>query len=239
MRLYTASGSARFSIDDVTVTDCTGTLAEAGFPIGFISNGNPNAVASLSVSRCSLTAPVVFGVAENFGTIQASDITFFPSPFDWGKQSNHASGFLRPAPDPNGLNPWIGSNVIFENCKIVRRESTNVAAVIFEKSSTIANLELNGFTVQQAGFTDSATALLDLGPGSITQLVLNSVDSSHITAPVETGEFASVGTVSGSGVLATGWRFPDAVMANGVPYISATSGKPSIKVGGVVEAYTG
>ena len=58
-------------------------------------------------------------------------------------------------------------------------------------------------------------------------------------APVETGEFANVGTVSGSGVLATGWRFPDAVMANGVPYISATSGKPSIKVGGVVEAYTG
>jgi hypothetical protein len=44
--------------------------------------------------------------------------------------------------------------------------------------------------------------------------------------------------VSGAGVLATGWEFPDAVMANEVPYISANSGLPSIKVGGVVEPYT-
>jgi len=45
--------------------------------------------------------------------------------------------------------------------------------------------------------------------------------------------------VSGSGVLATGWKFPDEVMADGVPYISATNGLPSIKIGGVVEPYSG
>lgn len=238
MRLYTVSGSARFSIDNVTVNNCTGTLAEAAFPIGFIDNGNPNAVASLTVSNCTVTAPVVFGVAENFGTIQAKNITFFPLPFAWGEQPNHACGFLRPSPDPNGLNPWIGSSVVFENCRVVRRENTDVAAVIFEKQSMIANLEFNGFAFQQAGFTDPATALLNVGPGSVGQLVLNSADSSHIGAPVLAGEFASVGIVSGTGVLATGWRFPDAVMADGVPYISATTGLPSIKVGGVVEAYT-
>jgi hypothetical protein len=44
--------------------------------------------------------------------------------------------------------------------------------------------------------------------------------------------------VSGSGVLATNWEFPDSVMANDVPYISATSGLPSIKINGVVELYT-
>ena len=38
-------------------------------------------------------------------------------------------------------------------------------------------------------------------------------------------------------MLATGWEFPDSVMADGVPYISATTGSPSIKVGGIVEPY--
>jgi hypothetical protein len=38
-------------------------------------------------------------------------------------------------------------------------------------------------------------------------------------------------------VLATGWQFPNAVMSNNVPYISANSGLPSIKINGVVEPY--
>jgi hypothetical protein len=49
----------------------------------------------------------------------------------------------------------------------------------------------------------------------------------------------AVGEVSGSGrgVLNTGWKFPDAIMADGVPYLSATTGLPAIKVNGVVEPF--
>jgi hypothetical protein len=206
--------------------------------VGFVVTGKAAAIASLSVSDCTLTAPLVFGVAEHFGTIQAKNVTFFPTPIDWRSQPNHAGAFLRPPPWPNGLNDWIGTNVILENCKIVRRESTDVAAVIFEKQSIISNLEFNGFAVQQAQFSDPATALLNLGPGTVNQLVLDSVDGSYIGAPVDGGAFTRIGTVAGSGVLATRWRFPDAVMANGVPYISATTGLPSIKVDGVVEPYS-
>jgi len=238
MRLYTAGPLGHFEIDNVTVSDCSGTMAEAAFPIGFIANGNPNAVTSLSVSDCTLTAPVVFGVAENFGILRARNITFFPMSLDWKKQSDQSAGFLRPSPWPNGLNSWTGSNVILENCKVIRRDSTGFAAIVMEKQSTIASVEFDGFTVQQAGFTDLAPALLHLGPGSVQQLILNSVDSSHIRAPVDASGFTGIGTVSGTGVLATGWKFPDAVMANGVPYISATTGEPSIKVNGVVEAYS-
>jgi hypothetical protein len=79
--------------------------------------------------------------------------------------------------------------------------------------------------------------LLNIGWGSIGEVVLDSLDSNNILAPVSAGGFSSVGSVSGAGVLATGWEFPDAVMANGVPYISANSGVPSIKVNGVVEPY--
>ena len=74
-------------------------------------------------------------------------------------------------------------------------------------------------------------SLVSIGSGSIGELVLDSVDSSNIGAPVE-GGFSGIQSVSGAGVLATGWQFPDAVMANGVPYLSASSGLPSIKVGG-------
>ncbi|HEY1810195.1 MAG TPA: glycosyl hydrolase family 28 protein [Acidobacteriaceae bacterium] len=238
MRLYTTAGGVHFRIRNVTVSDCTGISTEAAFPIGFVNNGYPNAIADLTVSNCVLTGPTVFGVSESFGTIRASGVTFFPTPFNWGDQPNHASGFLRPSPAPNGITPWVGSNLILENCKMVRRESTEVAAIIFEAQSRIDSLEFNGFAVHQAGFSDPAAALLSLGPGSITQLVLNSLDSSHIDAVVGSPGFAGIGTVAGQGVLATLWPFPDAVMADGVPYISATTGLPSIKVAGIVESYS-
>lgn len=237
MRLYTASASERFRIQDVTVNDCAGTLTEAAFPVGFLAVGNRDAVASLSVSNCSLTAPVVFGVTEHFGTIHAKNVTFYPMAANWEKQPSRASGFLRP-PAYNGLNSWVGSNVIFENCKILRRDGTECAAVIPEQSSIISNLEFDGFSIEEAGFTQPAAALLNLEFGSVGQLTLNSVDSSNIGAAVESGGFPNIGTVSGAGVLATRWRFPDAVMADGVPYLSAETGQPSIKVGGVVRAYS-
>lgn len=238
MRLYTALPTGRFAIDTVAVNNCSGILWEAAFEVGFQVVGNPGAIGILSVSDCNLTAPVLFGVAENFGTIQATNVTFFPAQYNWGAQANHGAAFMRPLPVPNGVNAVTGSNVIFRNCKMVRRESTDVAAVILEMPSTIANIEFDGFTVQQAAFSGPATALVDLGPGSVGQIVLNSVDSTHISGPVLASQFGHVGTVSGTGVLATGWRFPDNVMANGVPYISATTGLPSIKVAGTVEAYT-
>lgn len=237
IRLYTAAGRARFAIDDVKVSDCTGTFTEAAFPIGFIDNGNPDAVASLSVSKCTLTAPVVFGVSENFGTLQATDVTFFPS-INWGIPPNRTGAFVGPLPAPNGLNAVNGSQLILQNCTVVRRESLDFSTIVFEKPSVIAHLEFDGFAVHQAGFTAPATALLEPGSGSVTQLVLNAVDSSHILAPVQNGDFERIGTVSGSGVLATRWAFPDAVMADGVPYISSTTGQPSIKVAGIVEPYS-
>jgi hypothetical protein len=80
--------------------------------------------------------------------------------------------------------------------------------------------------------------LLNIVSGSIGQVMLGAVSSTHIKAPVSAGGFASIGSVSGAGVLGTGWEFPDAVMANGSAYVSASSQEDSIKVGGVVEPYT-
>jgi len=109
--------------------------------------------------------------------------------------------------------------------------------MIFEGDSMIDNLAFNGFEVQDAEPYDSVQELFHIGWGSIGQLVLGSVDSANISAPVAIGGFSGIGSVSGTGVLTTGWKFPDAVMANGVPYVPASSGLPSIKIGGLVKPH--
>jgi hypothetical protein len=240
MRLYTTNGSPnKFSIDTVSVRNCTGVLSEAAFLIGVTHGSSPNSVASLTISDCSLIAPTVLAIAENFGAIALRNVTLVPSPANavWvSPQTNHICGFLRPSPAYGGVT-YVGSSLSFENCQIYRNPGVNVAAVIVDSESMIDNLTFNGFSVQDGGSNSPMPNLLNIGSGSIVQLVVDSLDSHNINAPLSAGGFASIGSISGAGVLATGWEFPDAVMANGVPYISATSGMPSIKVDGVVEPY--
>jgi hypothetical protein len=240
MRLYTTNWSPnKFRIDTVSVRNCSGTLAEAAFLIGLSNGSSANSVASLTVSDCSLTAPAILGVAENFGSIALKNVTFIPSQSNvvWvSSQAQHICGFLRPSPMYSGIT-YVGSSLSFENCQIYRNPDIQVAAVILENYSTIGNLNFKGFGVQDGGPSTPMPTLLDIGSGSIGQLVLDSLDSNKINAAVSAGRFSSVGSVSGAGVLATGWEFPDDVMADEVPYISASSGLPSIKVRGVVEPY--
>ena len=241
MRLYTTNGSAaKFTIDSVSVRNCSGILAEAAFLIGVIDGSLPNSIASLTISDCTLTAPTILGVAENFGTIVLKNVTFTPSQSKvvWvSPQTNHVCAFLRASPLYGGVTS-VGSSLSFDNCQIQRNGELNVTAVILDNNSTIDNLAFNGYGLRDAGSQLPLADLFGIESGKIGQLVLDSVDSKNINAPVSPGGFSSVGSVSGAGVLATGWEFPDAVMANGVPYISANSGLPSIKVGGVVEPYT-
>jgi hypothetical protein len=100
-------------------------------------------------------------------------------------------------------------------------------------------LVLNGIAVQDTGTFSPLSALFNIGQGSVDNLVIDSVNPKQIETLIAPGNFSTIGSVAGSGVLATGWKFPDAVMANGVPYISANSGLPSIKINGVVEPYSG
>jgi hypothetical protein len=237
MRLYTTNGSLnKFRIDTVSVSNCNGTLQEAAFLIGLSDGSLPNSIDSLTISDCSLTAPTILGVAENFGTIALRNVTFIPSQSRavWiSPQATDICGFLRPSPLYGGVT-YVGSTLSFENCKISKDDHTQLPALILENGSRIDILLFNGFGVQDAVWMPE---MLSIGWGSIGHLVLQSLNSKAIVAPVSAGGFSSIGSVSGAGVLATGWEFPDAVMADGVPYISASTGLPSIKINGVVQAY--
>jgi hypothetical protein len=245
MRIYTTLGDPlkplKFYVDGVSVSNCRGTLSESAFLIGLASGSNPNSI-SLTVSDCNLTTFAILAIAENFGTIVLSNVTFTPTDQNvrWFSppQPNHVCGFVRPSPF-EGYVPSVGSSLTFNNCTISRSSDIEVATVILENGSTINNLTFNGFALQDAGSYSSIPDLITIGSGSIGELVLDAMNSSNITAPVSASGFSSIGAVSGSGtaVLATNWEFPDAVMANEVPYISANSGLSSIKINGVVEPY--
>jgi Glycosyl hydrolases family 28 len=235
MRLYTkGAGPNKFNIDTVSVSNCNGTLSEAAFLIGVSSGSNPDSVTGLTISDCTITAPTVLAMAENFGTITVQNVTFTPT--GAGIQPDHKSGFLLPSQPYPGAT-FVGSNLNLENCTIYRQDDELVAGLVLQNNSVIKNLVFSGFCVQDSGTHSSIAELLDFMSGSIEQLVLTSVAPANILAPISAGGFANIGLVSGTGVLATGWEFPDSVMANGVPYISASTGLPSIKIDGVVESY--
>lgn len=235
MRLYTTlPGLPQFQIDSVSVSNCTGALAAAGFFIGIVAYNNPNSVLALSVSNCRLTTPAILDISTDFSSIVLSHVTMTPS----NTSSDSRYGLAR-TPAAAGSAPYTGSSLIFENCAIQRIGNYPVSAVVLDYGSTINTLEVNGFSVVDPAGTSYAASpeLLNIGSGSIGQLVLDGVTSTNISAPVSSGGFSDIGTVSGSGVLATEWEFPDSVMANQTPYISATNGQASIKVGGVVHPY--
>jgi len=236
MRLYTISGGnpgLTYTIDTVAVTGCSGTFSLAAFLIGQSPGSAPNSVTGLVVSKCNLIAAAVLDLAASFGSLSFSDVTLTP----YLPYQDIGFAFAR----TSSTSGWgyMGGSVSIENLVFNRNGNYPVAALILEYGSTIGQVEFNGFAVEDPpGSSYSAVPeLVNIESGSIGQLVLDALTSTHIAAPVSAGGFTSVGSVSGAGVLATGWLFPDAVMANGVPYLSASTGLPSIKLGGVVEPY--
>ncbi len=240
MRIYTTFGSPiRDQVDSVRVSQCSGRLDEAAFLIGLSAGSVAESVATLTVSDCVLTAPTILGMAENFGAIVLRNIAITPSRSGsvWNAPyPNRICAFLRPSPRHGG-GTCIGSSLTLENCRIVRNQDIEVAAVVLENSSTIDSLVFNGFALQDAKKFSPVPALLEIGSGSLGQLEIGPLSSTGIRIPLAMSSFAKVGSVIGTGVLATGWEFPDSVMMDEVPYISANTGLPSIKIGGVVEPY--
>jgi hypothetical protein len=94
-----------------------------------------------------------------------------------------------------------------------------------------------GSSVSDTGSYLSVPVLVEIGSGSIGQLDIESLTSAQITAPLSSDQFERIDSVYGAGVLATGWEFPNAVMAYEVPSISASTGQPSIKIGKIVEPH--
>ena len=235
MRLHTIDSPTdpTFHINGVSVTNCSGSLSYAGFLVGHGGGGFPNSIDGLTISNCTLNAPAILEIGANFGNVNLNNVTLIQlaSPqlpgFAFARSSVFSAGCT-----------YTGTSLVLNSCIVQRKGDSSIPAVDIENGSSIGNLTFNGYTLSGSS-SHRTPELINIGSGSVAQVVVNSVDSGDISAPVSPGGFAGVGTVSGSGVLATGWEFPDSVMADGVPYISATNGLPSIKTNGVVGPYSG
>lgn len=238
MRLYTANFGPKFNIDTVSVSNCSGTLMVAGFLLGVDPNSNPHSIDGLSIMNCAVTAPMVLAMQENYGSITLKNVTFLPVRNSiWSNlEPNHNCAVVRPNPLWTAY-PIAGSSLSFENVTIQRQSNIPVNAVQLEQGQVIGSLLFNGFTVADAGSYSRTLELISVNSSSIGQLVLDSLDNHNFSELLSAGGFSCVKCVSGTGVLATGWEFPDVVMANNVPYISVTTGMPSIKVDGVIVPY--
>jgi hypothetical protein len=236
MRLHTidTSNGSKFNIKGVSVDNCTGSQSYAGFLMGHGGGALPESIDGLTISNCTLSSPAILEIGANFGSVILDNVVLTPL------TSDQYPGFAFARSSAYSATcTYIGSSVVLNNCTIQRKGGSIVPAVEVENDSSIENLTFNGFAVKDSSGHSMTPALIGDGSGYVGQLVINSVDSSDIKGPVSYGGFANVGIVSGSGVLATGWQFPDDVMADSVPYISATTGLPSMKVDGVVEPYFG
>jgi hypothetical protein len=243
LRLYTTSGGGAptFRINNVTVSNCTGTCTEDAFMFGVANGSLPNSIDNVSITDCAVTAPVLLAIAENFGTITVKNVNFTPNPEGlWflGPQPNHNCAFLRPSPPYGGVT-WVGSQLTITNCSIIRDQNTPFTPFILASESKIQNLQFDGFSVQNPKNLSPLTQFIDLASGGIGQLVIDSLNSQGILAPLYPDAWDSVALVTGkgTGVLATDWRIPDAVMADNVPFVSARTGLPSIKFDGFVVPY--
>ncbi len=229
-RLYTYNNglTAGSTIQNVRFLNCIATCVTFGFQWGLNANGAApgvaDAITGVEVDSCTLTAPYLCPMSQNTGTLSFKNTTrLAPTQANaWCYTTSYAAVTI--------------SNLEFMNCRITQNAAGSAAgfAVAAIGGSTFKRIELNGFSIQAASGTTRVTVpyLLTCDSSSfIQQIVINAVDSTGITNLLNT--YPSGCVVSGAGVLATGWAIPDANMANNVPFISATSGVPSIMVGGV------
>ncbi len=236
IRLHTidSSNGHKFKIKDVSVNNCSGNLAYGGFLLGHGGDALPESIDGLTISNCTLNTPAILEIGANFGNVILDNVTLIPL------AARQYPGFALVRSSAYSAScTYIGTSLVLNNCTIQRKGDPAVPAVVVADDSLIGTLTFNGFAVKDSSSHSMTPALIEVGSGYVGQLVINSVVSSDIKGAVSDGSFANVGNVSGSGVLATGWKFPDDVMADGVPYISAMTGLPSIKVDGVVEPYPG
>ncbi len=230
VRLYgCAYPPISYPVSDVVMTNCTGVVDNTPFMIGFQRNAPGDTIQSLQVSNCTLGASYWATLNESCGVLNFQSSTW---------DSPTVAGFFL----------WIPlcltlSSVTVANCRIYRSTRGNAPAsglhaATAARGSVIRKLSLEGFAIEHEagqGFPP-IPFLLDTSNVTIEGLFIGSLDPANITALVKPElNFRGIGQIGGPGVLATGFPIPDHIIADNTPYLSADSGKPSIKLQGKVK----
>jgi hypothetical protein len=231
--IQTSDNAYKFDIDAVTVRNCTGKFKMAAFLLGQGAGSHRESIHSLSIFDCAFEAPAVLEIAANFGVVRLARVSLTPR----NLHGEPGFAFARTSPYFYGCT-YTGTLLEFENCLMEPSSQRAVAAVIPNYQSMIDTVRFNGFSWNKTATSHSTSpALIDFVSGDIRHLIIDALDSDRILQPVSSQGFGHIGVVSGAGVLSTGWEFPDTTMADGFPYISASTGRAAIKIDGTVNPY--
>ncbi len=222
MRIYTHGPGGSFPVSRVVVANCTAAVYAAGFQFGFQQAGAADAIADVTISNCAVEGTSIFAwVNDNMGTLKIIGCTVLSPP--------KADAFLQ-------VHASVSSLTV-SNCSIYRSPAGSAPALLLSGSPQIERLTIDGFAIEsQSGHSFPAIAALSTAAGHIGKLILNALDMTGITA--FTSNWSAFAAIGGPGVMATGAEFPDDVISDGTPYLSANSHLPSIKVGGKIKTFS-
>ncbi len=218
-----------YPVSNVVLGNCTGSLTNTPFMLGFERRAAIDNLQGFQASNCSFQTNYWATLNESCGTLNFQANTW---------DSPTIAGFFLWIPLPVTL-----SSITLANCRIYRGTRGNapafgLSAADAARGSVIRKLSLEGFAVEhEAGqIYPSIPYLLDTSNVTIEHLYIGSLDPANIAALVKPSlDFRGVHEISGPGVLATGFAIPDNVIAENTPYLSASSGNPSIKLHGKVK----
>lgn len=207
-----------------------------------ILGGVPGKTASEALTNSHLrgctfrTVQYLFLLTQNIGDFSFEDI-LYDSPD--GTAPFFSLGFA-------GAAPTISNLSVSGRVRLSRAGSTMPNGALL--NSTVAGAVIDRLTIksfqvfaEHGQMFAEVPFLIDMANVTIDEVVIHALDPTNVADFVNpaTG-FAGIGSISGPGVLASGYEFPDAVMANHTPYISATgenAGKACIKLADTVHAF--
>ena len=220
-----------FPVSNVSLSACTGSLADSALRLGFVRTPPTPTLQSFTVANCLFTAAHWTVVHESCGVL-------------------HFSGQTWDSPTLAGYFLWIAapitlSSVTVTDCRIYRTARGGALASLLQgtddaRGANLHRLAIEGFSIENetGGAYPAVPYLIDTTNLSIDELYLGSLDPANITALVNpTHGFDGIASVSGPGVLAAGFPIPDNVIAENTPYLSASfphAGQPCIKRQGKV-----
>jgi hypothetical protein len=217
----------------VVVSDCTGWTESPSFNLGIESDAAspaPGQVEDVLIIGCELSCGDGFAVVRTpFESLTFRDCVW------------HAPALAR------GIGLRVNGPVtelVLDNFTVLRNEEGHAVMVPIEVTSPVEELVLQGVRVVDLGGASYPPLPFWLNlMETVTRLRIESLSMTHVNAILNPGTMEWVrvadGGVRGAGVLGTGVRIPDRAAGEGVEYLSAESGRVSVKENGVVRRLAG
>jgi hypothetical protein len=246
MRIYTSLGTSAMPTNNIhaarqiVVSNCVGSTRYCAFSLGINGGGGNESLSTadqiedLLIENCDIMSDTSL---SGLGWILFSDAVGFLQ----------ARGCVMRAPQSTA--PFVMFNgtsaaghIALSDITILRNAdgSSTPALVDTTSAAGVGKLTISGARVTDAvGSSYTAIpAALNLA-NTVSELIVESLDMDHFTAPFGSAGTGNVTLARGTGLLATGAQIADSIMDNNCLYLSSNaSGAPSIKVSGTAKRLT-